>query len=111
MNFQFEVNVNMQIDVTNVNSAEHAVNRLRKYLRTAYVEVRTFSREYTPDGEISLSFNELDIVDTVDTDDIINPPSWFSASEKDSLIKASEEWSGVSARTHAKLVELLRKEE
>lgn len=111
MNFTFKVNVDMDIDVTNVNSAEHAVNRLKKYLRSAIVMVATCPGSYTPDGDIVLTFNEHDIIDSVDTDDIINPPTWFSEKEKQSIIDAAVDNKGVTSKTLGKLIDVLDKEE
>lgn len=86
MNFEFSIPTKLMIRATGVNSAEHAVNRVRKYLKENCFTVADDGTYRPETGRVNITFNEMTTADDVSLDTIVNPPTWFSDKEKERIL-------------------------
>lgn len=108
MNFELSVPTKLMIRVTEVNSAEHAVNRVKKYLKENCFGI-VDDGAYRPDsGRVAITFNEMTAAHDVSVDSIINPPTWFSDRERAEILEWCE--TVIPERTLAKLKRALDQE-
>ena len=107
MRFVFAIPTALNITVDNVNSAEHAVNRLKKYLEENVFEVGALPPlTYNPGGEIMMDFNEFDVAKDVSLETIVNPPHWFSQMEQQAILCALEEDDRINEHTFSKVMSM-----
>jgi hypothetical protein len=95
MDVTITVPTQLEILVTGVKHPEHAVNRLKKYLKeNSFTVDRTGYRAYTPDTPIVIEFDEMELARNLDLTAVVDPPVWFDKGEIKDVVKALELFVG-----------------
>jgi hypothetical protein len=98
MDVTIEMTGKFKFLVCDVAHPTHAVNRMKKYLRTANFSLIASPRTYHPGGVIITEVDKRDLLDNISVEHVTDPSTWFDKREVQAVERALQHVDPKTAR-------------